>query len=144
MRRPRLAADEGFTLVEILVVILIIGILAAIALPVFLNQGDKARDTAAKTAVYTAAKAMEAWNSDHASYAGATTADLVNIEPALAAARGLAVTSTATSYTVQVDSAGKGGTFSVARADDGSVLRDCTNPGAGACAATVDAQGNRW
>jgi type IV pilus assembly protein PilA len=144
MRRSRLAADDGFTLVEILVVILIIGILAAIALPIFLNQSNKAQDTAAKTAVATAAKAMEAWNSDHASYAGATTADLVKIEPSLAAARGLSVTSTADAYTVKVDSAGEGGTFSLARADDGSVLRDCTNPGAGGCADTPDAQGDRW
>jgi type IV pilus assembly protein PilA len=144
MRRSRLAADEGFTLVELLVVILIIGILAAIALPLFLNQSSRAKDTAAKTAATTAAKAMEAWNTQHASYADATTADLLEIEPSLAAARGLSVTSTATAYTVQVDSAGDGGTFSVARADDGSVLRDCTHPGAGACSDTPDAQGDRW
>jgi prepilin-type N-terminal cleavage/methylation domain-containing protein len=144
MRRPRSAADEGFTLVELLVVILIIGILAAIALPTFLNQRNKAQDTEAKTAVSTAAKAMEAWNTDHTTYAGATPADLVKIEPALSQARGLTVTSSDTAYTVTVDSVGDGGTFSLARADDGSVLRDCTNPGAGGCAANADGQGNRW
>ncbi len=144
MRRSRLAADDGFTLVEILVVILIIGILAAIALPTFLDQRHKAQDTEAKTAVSTAAKAMEAWNTENAGYAGATPADLIKIEPALSQARGLSVTSTATAYTVQVDSVGDGGTFSLARADDGSVLRDCTNPGGGGCAAAADAQGNRW
>lgn len=43
--------DDGFTLVELLVVMIVIGILASIAVPVFLNQRAKAHDTATKADV---------------------------------------------------------------------------------------------
>lgn len=43
--------DEGFSLVELLVVIIVIGILAAIAVPMFMSQRAKAADTAAKSDV---------------------------------------------------------------------------------------------
>ena len=42
-------AERGFTLIEVLVVMLIVGMLAAISIPVFLNQRTKAHETAAKS-----------------------------------------------------------------------------------------------
>lgn len=48
--------EAGFSLIELLVAIIIIGILSAIAIPMFLSQRQKAVDTAAKSDVSTIGK----------------------------------------------------------------------------------------
>jgi type IV pilus assembly protein PilA len=127
--------QEGFTLVELLVVMLILGILAAVAIPSFMNQRGKAVDAAAKTIVRTAQTAMETFATDHnGSYAGvaANGAELRAIEDVLndAAAGSLAVVSGANTYSITVTSSPSPRTFSVSRAANGSVSRTCALNGA--------------
>ena len=44
-KKGRNALEKGFTLVELMIVIVIVGILSAVALPNFLSQTDKAKGT---------------------------------------------------------------------------------------------------
>jgi type IV pilus assembly protein PilA len=61
--------DEGFTLVELLVVIMVIGILGAIALPNFLNQDVKAKQSEAKQNIALVNKAQNAYRAENSTFA---------------------------------------------------------------------------
>ena len=48
-KKGRNLLEKGFTLVELMIVIVIVGILSSVALPNFLSQSNKAKGTEAKT-----------------------------------------------------------------------------------------------
>jgi prepilin-type N-terminal cleavage/methylation domain-containing protein len=62
-------AQHGFTLLELLIVLTVIGILASIAIPIYFEQRQKAKDSAVKEGIHTIQLGIEKWVVDqHAQY----------------------------------------------------------------------------
>jgi general secretion pathway protein G len=71
-RQPRLnRTQSGFTLIELMVVLLIIGVLASLIVPNVLNRADDARVTAAKTDVTNLMQALKLYKLDNQRYPSA-------------------------------------------------------------------------
>ena len=81
-RRLQGPREGGFTLIELMVVVLIIAILIAIAIPTFLGARQRAQDRAAQSVVRNALTAEKTYYTDNQAYT-ANTADLKAIEPSI-------------------------------------------------------------
>jgi prepilin-type N-terminal cleavage/methylation domain-containing protein len=69
-----LRREEGFTLVELILVMLIVAILLAIAVGFHTQARERAGDATARTNIRVAIPAIETYRADHGTYAGMTLA----------------------------------------------------------------------
>ena len=97
--------DQGFTLVELMVVVLVIAILLAIAIPTFLGARERSEDRAAQSNLRNALTAAKVTFSNRGNYSSAFAADLSAIEPNLSYTTASASSTSEDLISVYVESA---------------------------------------
>src|SRR6267378_3553258 len=105
LARRRRDDEEGFTLIELMVVVLIIAILIAIAIPTFLGARERAQNRSAQSNVRNALTAEKTSYTDTQTYT-ATSATLTAIEPSLTYVTGVPAKGTHEVYTAVGQSTG--------------------------------------
>ena len=154
LRARRDGSDEGgFTLIELMVVVLIIAILIAIAIPTFLGARQRAQDKAAQSSLRNGLTAAKTIYTDSEDYGTASNTALQGVEPSLTfvtpstGPKEVAVSSTANNLIVMAAMSKSGKCFYIRDNTQGPGTEFASSPGGQtncSASAPVTTGGTAW
>jgi type IV pilus assembly protein PilE len=116
---PGRSPQTGFTLIEVLIAVIIVGVLLSVALPSFMDSIRKGRRSEAFSAISALQQAQERWRSSNATYASSSDTGFATAttSPGGYYSVSVAAGSNATDYEIIADGTGS------SQASDGACSR---------------------
>jgi prepilin-type N-terminal cleavage/methylation domain-containing protein len=137
-RRVVVRRDDGFTLMELMVVILILGILVSVSAGTYFRMQDRGEQSAAELNVREALSATELYYAHHDTYSGMTKNDLEQLDAGVRLSREPVVAADGKSYCLESTHNGNPSTAAVS---PGHNVHSLTGPGgdvvAGPCPSSL-------